>query len=509
MSQFTISGTSVKDYKLVLREDPNGLDVGKYGKLALISKTDNTVTYQYQHPNIFPESVTTPFQIFKIDVFKLDNGRDALVDAVPLYVYRAPVLMIHGIWSEGASFNKMKGILATNYTDFLLKSMDYKATNGLNFADNFGLVEFDGINPLLNQVITNKVAVSSVDIVTHSMGGLLTRLFYSGSRYKEQIHKVISINTPYGGTQVANFLLDENNPLKPLMCFLAPKVAGGGCSDGAASDFQVNSQAIRSINTLDKVVPTHFIATTHDLSLEIDFFIDALNTSIDNIGPVLKPIEFVCNAGLKTIVANNIESRFNPLCTVVMYLNWFQDKTKQYKDFKNEMKQILNELYNNEQNDLVVPLSSQTAGENSAFITSRFEHQIHSGAMNNDEVISRVKVLLGLDPQGSYFKKTPIKAPLLQYRIPPTILKYQSLFQKPTSPSARIAAGTSKINLVLPLKGATIAVGRKQEFKIESSSPIARRYPTSEMLLMRFNISTNRRLLQNVLIRTGAKVSRL
>ena len=46
--------------------------------------------------------------------------------------------------------------------------------------------------------------VKKIDIVGHSMGGNLIRLYLQSDDYKFDIHKLITLNTPHSGTQLAN-----------------------------------------------------------------------------------------------------------------------------------------------------------------------------------------------------------------------------------------------------------------------------------------------------------------
>lgn len=128
-----------------------------------------------------------------------------------------PLVLVHGIWSSAAQAwggsSGFKDWLSTNYPQHTVVPADYKPYNSLTFA-----------NPATQQILTLAIAnalataagygivASKVDVVAHSMGGLVTRSFMDNgvpipfaSSYlpASPIHKLITIGTPHQGTNMA------------------------------------------------------------------------------------------------------------------------------------------------------------------------------------------------------------------------------------------------------------------------------------------------------------------
>ena len=61
--------------------------------------------------------------------------------SLEIRVYRPPVLMIHGLWSDASAFADMEQTLAaSNYEPFQLSRLDYSSTNDSSFTVNYPLV---------------------------------------------------------------------------------------------------------------------------------------------------------------------------------------------------------------------------------------------------------------------------------------------------------------------------------------------------------------------------------
>jgi GEVED domain/Lectin C-type domain/Secretion system C-terminal sorting domain/PGAP1-like protein/HYR domain len=421
VSVFSISVKDAQNYKLVIREDPSVSDTIKYGKLfeRRVINSDSIV-YKYRHPNIVPQSVTIPFQIFKLDVLKLDSGRDALVDAIPLYIYRPPVLMVHGLWAGGNGFIDMeKKLIEATYLPFQLKRADYESRSAFRFALNDRVVP-DGIDTLMEKSNNEKIAVGRVDVVVHSMGGLLSRQYIQGNRYRNDIHKLITCNTPHSGSQAANYLFDNNIAASAALCDILG-LAGNSCSLGAVSDLRVNSDAISLLNSPNSIikqnVPSHAIVTITTTS------------------------EFNSGKQSSSILKKTTKFFRDPVDELIASLGTSYLFTQIFKD----------------ENDLVVAKGSQLGGlppNQSTLIRP----QVHMGSVANIQVIDNVIKLLNLDSKDSKFSQNGFSPPTLIYTSP----------RLPSAPpTQRLALNSSSITVISPQRGKIYKIGDTVEFNIQ------------------------------------------
>lgn len=380
----TASFTGSLTYDIRIKEDPTGANKEKYGYFSFVGVDANKSIFNYQHPSIPPNN--GQFIIYNMEVFNYDNN--SVLQTFKLRIYRPPLLMVHGTRDDGNAYNKMFAEFRNNIglysVDWMLRA-DYMQTSKDYFVVNKNVVK-NHINKLLGHIIEIKCAVGKVDIIAHSMGGLLSRIYLQSDNYENDINKLITHNTPHSGAQSANRLAD------PFFGFTTlGKIARFfGDYGGATIDLQVGP--VETIDThinnrydrndgggyLNKnIVPIHTIATTHPYDPLDPFTVD----------PGFKYQAVVLGLGMP-----------------------------------------LNSLFRNDLSDLVVPLASQLGGligNHTSIIPSP---QVHSAAQENDDLIIKVEDLLIADPKGFLFAQDgyhPIDT--LQYVRPATTSKAFSL----------------------------------------------------------------------------------
>jgi pimeloyl-ACP methyl ester carboxylesterase len=138
----------------------------------------------------------------------------AVSDFHTLTLYRPPVMFLHGVWS-----NDQTWVYAIeNDSRFVVHTEDYESTNSWRLVANLGEPRA-GVATALNKLRTQGIAATRADVIGHSMGGLLSRLYISEYRNADyfrndnfqvgDIHKLITLDTPHKGTELANLLIDE------------------------------------------------------------------------------------------------------------------------------------------------------------------------------------------------------------------------------------------------------------------------------------------------------------
>jgi pimeloyl-ACP methyl ester carboxylesterase len=149
----------------------------------------------------------------------------------------------HGIWGSGKP--KLKGKDNPNYTwkDFapLLKKQGYETIISVDYSiGGLNAASFDdsriknilriAIEETLDTIGSQNLAGQKVDIVAHSMGGLVVRSFCEKEKdfCKESIRKLITIDTPHTGSELANLIVEANDKPQSRCYEVLPKIEETG-----------------------------------------------------------------------------------------------------------------------------------------------------------------------------------------------------------------------------------------------------------------------------------------
>ena len=136
-----------------------------------------------------------------------------------------PVLFVHGIWSSAAQakFSKQSGgvrdWMRARYGHNHLAAVDYGALSNKSFGDSRVQAIFESsMYELLIDAAANGLTARTVDVVAHSMGGLVTRYFLSNFPRNSTvppapIHKLVGVGTPHQGSLLAAKLYGKKSQL--------------------------------------------------------------------------------------------------------------------------------------------------------------------------------------------------------------------------------------------------------------------------------------------------------
>jgi hypothetical protein len=239
------------------------------GSTELVSLSGSEMQIAYTHPRHRPESGATTVTL-ALQVFYLHAAQPALNYLFD--VYRAPVVFVHGIWSDRGAFDTMtqgmsaysEGVIP-DWTDDLLYRADYSQTNAWSFYSNRTVVP-DAIGDALMRLREKGYSAGRVDVVAHSMGGILTRLHLRGPDDRGLVRRLITLNTPHYGSQMADYLIDDSRGAE----FMNKKLNLRSLHQshpielGAVYDLQTRSTAIHGLNdgTDQTIIPSHAIVTS-------------------------------------------------------------------------------------------------------------------------------------------------------------------------------------------------------------------------------------------------------
>jgi triacylglycerol esterase/lipase EstA (alpha/beta hydrolase family) len=252
--KFSINGTKPDDLRngtlSCLKESSNvnnNLSSSINVSSQSISNGKSVVAAVYTPPDSFNQEIGRNRNI-NINVSDLDNPDAITPLEIPIQLYRPPVVLIHGVWTNSydtwVTVNDFTKKLTDNGFNYIFA--DYKEYNSETFDPydkifgNYGINSTrSAIHDILGQYHCFSIAASQVDIVAHSMGGLMARGFVQQSDYKGKhnfmkgsIHRLITIGTPHLGGHLSKFLYNHREdwycldgmPISPARsCKVEPK----------------------------------------------------------------------------------------------------------------------------------------------------------------------------------------------------------------------------------------------------------------------------------------------
>lgn len=181
-----------------------------------------------------------------------------------MYIYRAPVLLVHGLKGKASDFDAMrKSLNKSSWPASITYAVDYSATNTYSFASNTVVVPH-AIYSLIQQARNGGYSSGKVDILGYSMGGILARLYLQGNLFQNNVNRLITLNTPHSGSPWGNV---EQAISNAIFEFFPTSLVDVRC--GALKDLALGSSAIVSDlngSTLNAhVIPSHAIVTSTKL----------------------------------------------------------------------------------------------------------------------------------------------------------------------------------------------------------------------------------------------------
>jgi len=185
----------------------------------------------------------------------LGNGNTTNFTA-NLTVVRPPLMLIHGVWADSSSFPNSIWVRSPGSAYFVYKG-DYGPTHDASFTTNFTKVQGYVADALILAREEGQYAATQADVVAHSMGGILTRLYVASANYIRpdnfnlgDIHRLMTLDTPYGGSNFASLIiaLHTQNP-KAIEASVSKLVgADAFVTNGAVCDLAENSAGLMALS---------------------------------------------------------------------------------------------------------------------------------------------------------------------------------------------------------------------------------------------------------------------
>ncbi len=234
------------------------------GTLRIIRQTNDSVLVVYKHP-AFVDSATS-YRLLHLDLLDTTVPASTLpVASYRLQVERPPLMLVHGLWSKGSEafpglreklmqeglYDNINKILFADYT-----SDDALIANAQPFIRHK--------DALLRYYQQSQISASKVDIICHSMGGLVSRDYIQSNLYKNDVNKLITLNTPHSGSPIPNLVRTFPTAAKYGMSLLDKNP-----SNGALTDLSYTGVALGNLNNNPdtKQVYIHALTSTINLNL--------------------------------------------------------------------------------------------------------------------------------------------------------------------------------------------------------------------------------------------------
>lgn len=133
-----------------------------------------------------------------IRTFSLDN----------FVIERCGIGLVHGLWSDAEScFGGLRDYLVDVRKFYRggIVMIDYESNNSKAFDVNqyISPIVDKNLGSLYDNFLERGIVSSSYDLVGHSMGGILSRL-YAQKTNPSAVHKIITLDTPHYGSQLAD-----------------------------------------------------------------------------------------------------------------------------------------------------------------------------------------------------------------------------------------------------------------------------------------------------------------
>jgi len=376
---------TVNDIQITVSEEDGNLEDDKTFNSGVFTQTYTAPTYFVRDGH--SEDLSQGKR--EIDLTITVKGQ-ALSHA-PFYLFKPPVVLIHGLWSDANAWRTLGDDLASNY-GLLVYAVDYRNTNSSHFEENvdrIGNFIRAAINSAKSHGFEEPIVIKKADVIGHSMGGILTSLYIASDAYRSDINRLLSLGTPFSGSQLANYILyflfsempeiDRQNWLAIL------EASNHSVLNGAVEDLQVGSQAINQ-----------FITTLRSHDYPVPVYAMTCDGDTDTPGPALD--------------------------LVYWCLGFWDSKYSLGTYFG--IGNVENTMFGTKDTDFVVAFESQKGG------SSKFVKKYvidHTNETNDYDVIQHVKVLLNSSPDS--FETEGFKPMFLTCSVPAVGLPsgYESL----------------------------------------------------------------------------------
>lgn len=162
-------------------------------------------------PKVFPVETIPYYTYYIVIQVNFKKGGSAAI-ARNLGVSRNGLFLLHGLNSNGSCFVPFYNYLLNDrqcYISLQIQLQDYRKSNTSSFYDNThkNYVVKNGLKDLSDKLFHVGIASTKFDMIGHSMGGILERL-YNQELDNKHTNKLITLNTPHFGSKLGDYFIE-------------------------------------------------------------------------------------------------------------------------------------------------------------------------------------------------------------------------------------------------------------------------------------------------------------
>ncbi len=138
---------------------------------------------------------------------------NSTVATAQLQVYLPPLITLHGIWTSSAAWQPFVDYLVNSaYPSVVVDNFDYSDRSAYSFNDLLTQARLaTHVSAALQTCANNGVACSRVDLMGHSMGGLVSRYFADHFSQTDRVNRIVTLATPHYGSPLATLFAQYAN----------------------------------------------------------------------------------------------------------------------------------------------------------------------------------------------------------------------------------------------------------------------------------------------------------
>lgn len=178
------------------------------------------------------------------------NGQE--VEHPQFFLIKPPIVLLHGLWSYACAWDNLKSRLEADHGYQYVVAYQYP--NSVSF-DQLKSVIHNAVYLALGLAKIDNYVAKKADVIAHSMGGVITKLY----GHESNIKSITTVGTPHFGSPLADILWslvdDDQNPFERFIarCF---ERSGHPATNGAIEDLRTTLHV--EANRIN--VPTYVIS---------------------------------------------------------------------------------------------------------------------------------------------------------------------------------------------------------------------------------------------------------
>ena len=366
-------------------------------------------------PETYPLELGFPSANFRLRTFLIGDEGETQSNDLYLTVEAAPVILIHGLESNSTSAFRIGGSQGIHHRlmqdGFYVDYWDYDGTKGPE--DIFrepGSGLFMKIVDVFDVYKAKNIACTRVDIVAHSMGGLMARRFletedcYSARSYMQgMVRRIVTVATPHEGSPIASYFMKDFSVLhnsdlyESYILSYMRNLRGviktsyesalnfGKSADSAFRDLSINSPLTKRLKRTPSDVP--LFSLYGECKTAFNEYIDIFQQYLDGVEYAAAALEVLSLESLpkiveclfKIFVSDKLAGYLNPL-----------DKG----DALNKIKAVFRILYGDDDYDLMVGAKSALSIFDGASLSRQGLGYHHTSICGQEDIGAFVSNLL-------------------------------------------------------------------------------------------------------------------